>query len=66
MNEAELEKLTVKELQQLRTTVEEAIRAAIRSKRVMSGIAPAPAPPPPMDLERERDAWLSAKRTAFK
>ena len=65
VNDAELERLTVKELQALKLRVDDAIRASIRAKR-LAKMAPAqaavaPDDAPKLDLERERDAWLSAR-----
>ena len=56
MTDAQLEKLTVKELTELRAEIEVAIRAAIRAKN-SSKLGR-----DKIDLERERDAWLAAKR----
>ena len=65
----QLEKLTVKELQELKDRIDLAVRAVIRAKRVGNGEAvetanrKAETPEPvKIDLERERDAWLLAKR----
>ena len=63
MDDAQLEKLTVNELQDLKAQIDLAIRAVIRASR-----APKPdeqvkaAEPVKFDLERERDAWLLAKK----
>jgi hypothetical protein len=67
MDNAQLEKLTVKELRELNTRIETAIRAAIRLKMLEKNpvVAAAGAATPavsPVDLERERDAWLTARR----
>lgn len=64
VNDAELAKLTSKELQDLQARIEDAIRAAIRAKNMAKIPAPKPAADAPkvIDLERERDAWLMAKR----
>ena len=59
MNDAQLEKLTVKELTELRAEIEVAIRAAIRAKN-SSKLGR-----DKIDLERERDAWLSTKRSTY-
>ena len=53
--DAELEMMSVKELQDLRDSVDEAIRTAIRQAR--PELKAATAPPKMIDLERERDAW---------
>jgi hypothetical protein len=59
---AELDKLTVKELRALNEQIEVAIRAAIRAKRTgVNGAHAAPAEKA-IDLEKERDAWLAARR----
>lgn len=60
MDDAQLNQLTVKELQVLKDQVDAAIRAAIRKK--LSAKTPAPKKIEKIDLERERDAWLLAKR----
>ncbi len=64
MNDAQLKKLTLKELRALNADIEQAIRAAIRAKNGAKASMPmaANAAPVKIDLERERDAWLSAKR----
>lgn len=65
VDDAELDKLTAKELLDLKDRIEIAIRAAIRSK-LAAKQSPVPSTgdgAPSIDLERERDAWLSAKRT---
>jgi hypothetical protein len=64
LDDAQLDKLTVKELQDLRANIDLAIRAVIRASRVGKTADPivGPADPIKIDLERERDAWLSAKR----
>lgn len=60
MNDAELGKLTVKELRDLRDRVDNAIRASIaRSRHSAQNPASASGAPTTMDLERERDAWKS-------
>ena len=64
MDEAQLDRLTVRELRVLIEAIDVAIRAAIRAKRVpqMNALGTKPPEPVKMDLERERDAWLLAKR----
>lgn len=65
MDDAELERLSVKELQALINRIDDAIRASIRAKRLAKlGVIEQPAAPAPaatIDLERERDAWLAAR-----
>jgi len=63
---SELASMSSKELELLHAEVVEAIKAAIRAKRLASApqVKGAEAPPPVKsvgDLERERDEWL-AKR----
>ncbi len=63
VDDAELEKLTVKELRDLKDQIDLAIRAVIRASRAPKLAEPANAPEPAkFDLERERDAWLLAKK----
>lgn len=66
MSDAELEKLTVRELRELMSRVEDAIRAGIRAKttaKAQIGLsAEKPSAPVMVDLERERDAWLMSRR----
>ena len=72
VDDTQLEKLTIKELQVLKEQIDQAVRAVIRASRSakIPGFALADlskpdvarTDPPKMDLERERDAWLSAKR----
>lgn len=63
---SELASMSSKELMELHAEVVEAIKAAIRAKRLASTpqVKPVDAPPPVKslsDLERDRDEWL-AKR----
>ena len=65
MNDAELDKLTVRELRELMTRIEDAIRAGIRAKtsaRAQIGVPIEKSAAPMIDLERERDAWLMSRR----
>jgi hypothetical protein len=68
LDDAELECLPLKELQKLRMSVDEAIRAAIRASRPAANVTPPG--PGAIDLERERDAWqarskIDGRRSAF-
>lgn len=65
MTDAELDRLTVKELRVLNTRIEDAIRAQIRAKRLgMPAMADAAGQhqQKSIDLEKERDAWLASRR----
>lgn len=55
----QLDGLSVKELQALRSEVDNAIRAAIRAKNQAATKPPAAEL---VDLERERDAWKARSR----
>lgn len=57
MKDSDLEKMTLDELRDLKTRIEDSIRAAIRNKRQ----AVAPVTAQVIDLEQSRDAWLKAK-----
>lgn len=56
MDNAELEKLTLEELRQLKLRIEEAIRASIRNSKKPVDAAQ------PIDLEQARDAWLKSRK----
>lgn len=68
MNDADLERLTVKELRELMARIETAIRAGIRAKMTAKTqtqptlAAEKAAPSAVIDLERERDMWLMSRR----
>ena len=63
MDDAQLEKLTIKELRDLKDCIDLAIRASIRASRAPKPVAQVNAAEPvKFDLERERDAWLMAKK----
>jgi hypothetical protein len=63
VDDAQLEKLTVKELRDLKDQIDLAIRAVIRASRAPMSAEPVKAAEPAkFDLERERDAWLLAKK----
>lgn len=56
MKDSELEKMTLKELRELKGRIEDAIRLAIRNKR-----QPAQEGKQTIDLEKSRDAWLKSR-----
>ena len=65
VDDKELERLTIAELEALKVNIENAVRAIIRAKREakMPPTMPVVAPKPPVnDLESARDAWLESKR----
>lgn len=66
VNEVQLDKLSLKELQELSANIDTAIRAQIRARSEMkakpAGVVEAA--PAKVDLERERDAWIAAKRSS--
>jgi hypothetical protein len=70
VNDADLERLTVKELRELMARIETAIRAGIRAKmtaKTQTQTQPTlatekAAPSAIIDLERERDMWLMSRR----
>lgn len=62
VTDAELDRLTVKELQVLNEQIEDAIRSAIRAKRQMATVGTAALADKSIDLEKERDAWLAGRR----
>ncbi|MDX2158422.1 MAG: hypothetical protein SFW09_18135 [Hyphomicrobiaceae bacterium] len=70
MDDTQLAKLSVIELQELQAQLHVAIRAAIRAKQEAKASAGRPGGPatatgpatPSLDLARERDAWLARKR----
>jgi hypothetical protein len=67
VNEVQLDKLSLKELQELSANIDTAIRAQIRARSEMKARPPGVshvAPPAKVDLERERDAWIAAKRSS--
>lgn len=67
LTDLELEKMSVKELQDLKDQVHVAIRAQIRKRAEMKAAPPAPkAAPVPLDLERERDAWMASRKSGLK
>lgn len=64
VNDHQLDLLSVKELKELKESIDTAIRAAIRERNKAKErpvVAAKPAPTP-FDLERERDAWIAARR----
>jgi hypothetical protein len=69
MDDTQLEKLSLLELQDLQAQLHVAIRAAIRKQQEARAagpnavIKPAQSPSPSLDLARERDAWLARKRS---
>ena len=63
VDDAQLEKLTVNELRDLKDQIDLAIRAVIRASRAPKPLEPVKAvEAAKFDLERERDAWLLAKK----
>ena len=66
MDELKLDKLSLKELQELDQNIDAAIRAAIRARTEMKAkaVGPAVIAPAKVDLERERDAWIAQKRSS--
>jgi hypothetical protein len=66
VNDSQLDKLSLRELRELKDSIDAAIRAAIRQRseaksKPVSPVAPAPVK---IDLEGERDAWIAARRQA--
>jgi hypothetical protein len=60
-----LDKLSVKELRELKENIELAVRAAIRERNKPKLVASNPAkvaPAKPIDLESEARAWMAARR----
>ena len=60
-----LDKLSVKELRELKEKIELAVRAAIRERNKPKLVASNPAmvaPAKPIDLESEARAWMAARR----
>ena len=65
MAEIDLDTLSLKELRELKETIENAVRAAIRQRNEAKHAparTPASTAPKPADLESEARAWLAAKR----
>jgi hypothetical protein len=65
VDDLQLDKLSVKELEELKSNVDTAIRAAIRQRAEIRARPMGAAAAPQVkvvDLERERDAWMAAKR----
>ena len=67
MDEFLLDRLSVKELRELKDGIDLAIRAVIRARRESKAGSPAAVTPTSarIDLERERDEWI-ATRTKVK
>jgi hypothetical protein len=70
MTDAELNQLSLLQLQDLQARLHVAIRAAIRAQQEAKAAhgsgatVPTAAPPAPvLDLARERDAWLARRRS---
>lgn len=66
MDDAELNRMSLRELLELQAELHAGIRAAIRAKRLgvpMPASAGAGPAGQSLDLERERDAWLARKRS---
>ncbi len=63
MSDAELERMTIKELMDLKARAQDAIRARIRAKREAktAEIRPAGAPAA-RDLESDFNAWMKTRR----
>lgn len=57
MKDSELEKMTLKELRELKERIDDAIRLAIRNKR-----QPVQDAKQLIDLEKSRDDWLKSRR----
>lgn len=57
MKDSELEKMTLKELRELKGRIDDAIRLAIRNKR-----QPVQGGKQVIDLEKSRDDWLKSRR----
>jgi hypothetical protein len=64
VDEIELDKLSVKELRELKDHIELAIRAMIRQRHTSKAelASPVALAPVKVDLERERDAWMATRR----
>ena len=70
MDDKELERLSLLELQDLQAQLHVAIRAAIRAQQEAKAAQGRPAAArveqaPPIDLARERDVWLARKRAGL-
>ena len=62
LDNTELERLTIAELEALKLAIENAVRAKIRAKQ-QARLPPHPiSTPPQFDLASEREAWLSSRR----
>ncbi len=69
MDDTQLNKLSLLELQDLQAKLHVAIRAAIRKQQEAKATgrkpeAPTSEPAPAIDLARERDAWLARRRSS--
>ena len=63
MDDAELEQLTIEELEGFKAAIETAIRSAIRAKQQAKVVRiAAPEPILEVNLELARDAWLKARK----
>lgn len=66
MPDIDIDSLSLKELRELKTTIETAVRAAIRernqAKFAPRSVAASTAPAKPVDLEAEARGWLAARR----
>ena len=65
MDEAALERMSVKELRELKDRIDDAIRAYIVKQRVEREGVRTPdgqSAPVPIDLEAERDAWAARRK----
>jgi hypothetical protein len=66
VKDPQLDKLSLKELRELKDSIDTAIRAAIRQRSEFKAkpARSATADPIKIDLEGERDAWIAARRQA--
>ena len=63
MSDAELERMTINELMDLKARAEDAIRARIRAKREAKGTGSQPvSASATRDLESDFNAWLKGRR----
>lgn len=70
LDKLQLDQMSLSDLRELKSEIEDAIRAIIRSNNAKvanpaaTPVAQAAAPPSRVDLERERDAWMAKKMSA--